>query len=424
MGTHFGASAFQKFFRCLAVKRLPCYNRGQRCVVYAKEKKMQLVVEGKIRSLHFAGQPANLPVYDFEGFEVNDAKSAGLVHLSGETYLAYSKWSSPKRTRTYPFARIYDTYSYGGKIVTIIPVFKDEGAGERENDTNLDRVNYITYSWMNLSNIYIILAWYVDAQRKDRSRITKQVLDNEYIRDKMRAIAEYKIDAHHWNQEHFCREFIPIYQRAMDAYKQLSEKLEVSMHSEESHRAFLESVRDVAEPHLLDVDRFRDLTLRRSQRSAQHESVTQHQMENLSLSGMKAIFHLTNYLGGIYHLTADEVYMLSDTEVVIRECKNTSRHFLPSINDIKDGLFKLLLFSRLEQVAVQGKPMSASVELRLTSGRIREALKLPVAEISLREYMQRWHIPVRTRSLMTWLNEESRRIGIPVIIEGLSTRYE
>ncbi len=187
----------------------------------------QLIVEGKIRSLHFSGQPAHLPVYEFDSFNINLAKSAGLVRLGAETCIAYSKWSSPKRTRTYPFARIYDTYSYGGKIVTVIPVLKDEGGGERENDTNLDRVNYITYSWMNLTNIYIILAWYANAEKKSESRITNQRLDNDYIRSQMRRIAEYKFDAHHWNQEHFHRDFIPIYQRAIETYKQLSPKLSV-----------------------------------------------------------------------------------------------------------------------------------------------------------------------------------------------------
>lgn len=382
---------------------------------------VQLIVEGKIRSLHFSGQPANLPVYEFDSFDINLAKSAGLVRLGAETCIAYSKWSSPKRTRTYPFARIYDTYSYGGKIVTVIPVLKDEGGGERENDTNLDRVNYITYSWMNLTNIYIILAWYANAEKKSESRITNQRLDNDYIRSQMRRIAEYKFDAHHWNQEHFRRDFIPIYQRAIETYKQLSWKLSVSMHPEETHRTFLESVKDAADPNLLDMERFRDLTLRRSHRSAQHETVTQHQRESLSGSGAKALFHLTNYLGGVYHLTADEVFIVNGNVLVIRECKNTSRDFLPAISDIKDGLFKLLLFSRMESVTVHGKPVSAVVKLRLTSKRLQGSLQLPAEEALLNEYAQRWNLPAKTYKLLAWLDEESRRVSVPVIIEGVAT---
>lgn len=385
------------------------------------ERREQLLVEGKIRSLHFSGQSACLPIYDFETFNINTARSAGLVRFGAEVCIAYSKWSSPKRTRTYPFARIYDTYSHGGKIVTVIPVVKDEGAGESQNDTNLDRINYITYSWMNLTNIYIILAWYKDARSKSGTRITHQCMDNDYIRTQMKRIIEYKLDAHHWNQEHFRRDFIPIYERAMEAYKQIAQRLGVSMHSEEAHHAFLDSVRSTKKPNLLDIDRFRNLTLPRSHLSAQHETVTQHEKEDLSGRGTKTLFHLQNYLGGVYYLTADEVYLVNNDTLVVRECKTTSRSFLPALSDIKDGLFKLLLFSHLENVRVGGRSVSTSVELRLTSNRLQEVLQLPAKASVVNEYADKWNIPSRTRSILHWLNEESERINVPVVMEGAGT---
>lgn len=386
------------------------------------EQQAQLLVEGKIRSLHFSGQSARLPLYDFETFNINTARSAGLVRFGTEVCIAYSKWSSPKRTRTYPFARIYDTYSHGGKIVTIIPVVKDEGAGKSQNDTNLDRINYITYSWMNLTNIYIILAWYKDASKKSENRITHQRMDNDYIRTQMERIIEYKLDAHHWNQEHFQRDFIPVYEQAMEAYKQIAQKLKVAMHSEESHRAFLASVKSAETPDLLDINRFRDLTLRRSHLSAQHETVTQHEREDLSGRGKKALFHLQNYLGGVYYLTADEVYLVNNDTLIIRECKTTSQSFLPAISDIKDGLFKLILFSHLENVSVGGRPVSTSVELRLTSNRLQEILRLPAEASVIQEYAGKWKVPPRTRSILHWLNEESRRMNVPIVIEGAGTQ--
>lgn len=193
------------------------------------------------------------------------------------------------------------------------------------------------------------------------------------------------------------------------------------MHPEETHRTFLESVKDAADPNLVDMERFRDVTLRRSHRSAQHETVPQHQRESLSGSGAKALFHLTNYLGGVYHLTADEVFIVNGNVLVIRECKDTSRDFLPAISDIKDGLFKLLLFSRMESVTVYGKTLSTVVELRLTSKRLQGNLQLPTEEALLNEYAQRWNLPAKTRKLLIWLKAESRRVSIPVIIEGVAT---
>ena len=41
--------------------------------------------------------------------------------------IAVSRWISPKRTRSYPYERVYDTLAFDGKKVTIIPVVKDEG---------------------------------------------------------------------------------------------------------------------------------------------------------------------------------------------------------------------------------------------------------------------------------------------------------
>ena len=70
-----------------------------------------------------------LTEYDIAQFDVNTTKSSGLINIgtSGNN-LAFSKWVSPKRTRTYPFPRIYDTLGLSTKKVTIIPVIKDEGA--------------------------------------------------------------------------------------------------------------------------------------------------------------------------------------------------------------------------------------------------------------------------------------------------------
>jgi hypothetical protein len=46
--------------------------------------------------------------YAIEDFEINRVSPSGIVELS-EGEIAYSKWVSPKRTRSYPFARIYNT---------------------------------------------------------------------------------------------------------------------------------------------------------------------------------------------------------------------------------------------------------------------------------------------------------------------------
>ncbi|MFM7370506.1 MAG: hypothetical protein ACKO2Z_22505, partial [Sphaerospermopsis kisseleviana] len=92
-----------------------------------------------------------------DNFDVNKASAYGLIK-SPITEIAYSKWVSPKRTRSYPFARMYNTYN-SSKIITIIPLIKDEG-----KDGDRDLIQYSTISWMNLLNIYIVLAYYEKAE--------------------------------------------------------------------------------------------------------------------------------------------------------------------------------------------------------------------------------------------------------------------
>ena len=137
-----------------------------------------LFLKGFIRDVTYTPHlnPEKFEAYDITQFDVNQAQAYGLIDLgtSGNN-LAFSKWVSPKRTRSYPFARIYNTFHFNTKKVTIIPIIKDEGAGTQNND----RINFITFSWMNLLNIYIILAWYEDAERKPGTigRITNQIMN-------------------------------------------------------------------------------------------------------------------------------------------------------------------------------------------------------------------------------------------------------
>lgn len=66
-----------------------------------------------------------------KNFDINEMPSACLLINNKHTF-AISKWVSPKRTRSYPFERVYNTLHISKKI-TVIPVVKDEGAkGDRD----------------------------------------------------------------------------------------------------------------------------------------------------------------------------------------------------------------------------------------------------------------------------------------------------
>ncbi len=332
-----------------------------------------LFLKGFIRDATYTPylNPGRFEAYDIPQFDVNQTQAYGLINLgtSGNN-LAFSKWVSPKRTRSYPFARIYNTFHFNTKKVTIIPIIKDEGAGTQNND----RINFITFSWMNLLNIYIILAWYEDAEKKPGTtdRITNQIMNVRSVREKLLDVSRYQMTALHWNTTHFEKDFELIYLNAVDGYKKISQKRNVAIHSPKNHLQTLEKFK--LNGHF-SLSTFKEASLPGSYEAAHRESVTTHVLESLE-ENAKGVFGISNYLGGQYYLTADEVYWEND-QLVIQESKNSSKGKLPSEDDIKDGLFKLILFANMEEVAIDERTnIQFTTRLKLT-GNLIGSLLLP-----------------------------------------------
>ena len=84
------------------------------------------VINGKIKGIQYEIVLAdNLEHIDIENFNINKMPSCCLLK-DGQYSFAISKWVSPKRTRSYPFERVYNTLNTSKKI-TVIPIVKDEG---------------------------------------------------------------------------------------------------------------------------------------------------------------------------------------------------------------------------------------------------------------------------------------------------------
>ncbi len=369
-------------------------------------------LEGRVSTLTFGGQCALLKTVQFSDLDINTAPVSCLVEMPDGSRIAVSKWKTPKRTRTYPFARIYDTYSHNGKIVTVIPILKDEGS-----DTNNDRVNYITLSWMNLMNIYIVLAWYENATKKSNTRIDNQRLNSPHVSQKLQEISQYRLDAHHWNKQHFETEFVSIYEKAVASYAEIAQKLGVSLHSPETQLKFLKKVRSQTDPSRLDLEKFMEVSLKGSAGAAQRETQTSHRYEQLAAETEKVLICLRNNLGGTYYLTVDEL-IVEGSSVILQESKNSTRTGeLPSEDDIKDGLFKLLLYKHIHSLKLNGQSVSHSVRLRIT-GNFYGRLNLPSADKEMRAFLARNSFSERASEMLEWLNRESACVGIPVLIEG------
>jgi hypothetical protein len=156
--------------------------------------------------------------------------------------------------------------------------------------------------------------------------------------------------------------------------------------------------------------------LTRSKGAAQRETVVQHLLEFLQ-DGDKAYISLTNYLGGEYHLTVDEVFA-EGTKLVIQESKNTTRAKFPGPNDIKDGLLKLILYSNIDELYADGTQVDFTTQLKLT-GNIAGTLHLPATAEAVMDF-NRLNQFTRSRcAIMERLNEEAHQNrNLSILITG------
>ncbi len=372
-----------------------------------------LSFRGFIRDINYTPYlNPQLQSYSLDQFNINSSGSFGIITLSSlENNIAFSKWISPKRTRSYPLARIYNIYYLNSKKVTVIPIIKDEGMGTGNND----RINSITFSWMNLLNVYIILGWYEDADvvPGTADRITNQKLNADYIKNKIFEISSYQMTALHWNTTHFQRDFSTVYLNAVNSYEIISRNKRVNLHSKIKHLEVLERFKSNGE---FNIETFKRATLPYSFAAANREIFTRHIFEHLE-DGSKGIFSISNYLGGEYYLTADEIYE-ENNRVIIQESKNSSRGKLPAKDDIKDGLFKLILFANLETLFLADVQVEFVARLKIT-GNIEGSLYLPSAETHVNSFCRLNKFNQRQQRLIELLNKEaSNNSRLSILITG------
>ena len=348
---------------------------------------------------------------DLESFNVNKSRAYGVIRTDN-VEVAYSKWVSPKRTRSYPFARIYNTYN-SSKVLTIIPIIKDEG-----KDGDLDKLQYSTISWMNLLNTYIVLGYYENAQKSYKKgqaakhKLTNQQFNNEFVKSQIREIVEYKQSALHWNKNLFEERFVSIFRQALDAYQAISNRAGMQIHSQTRLETYLQQV-------IADFEEFKNISLKGSQGASRREAMTSHELEHL-VDGMKATFCIENYLGGTYYLTPDEI--LSESErYIIQESKNSRSKALPGLSDIQDGLFKLVLYSNIDSLQLNGQQVLFSTRLKLTGKGIRDRIVLPSSVEEMERFIEMNSTvfsnkeQTRVRKLLT---ETQRNSNMEVEIKG------
>jgi hypothetical protein len=367
-----------------------------------------LTFDGFVSNVQYTACLAEkLPEYDFCDFDINKARPCGKI-IVPDGSVAYSKWVSPKRTRSYPFARLYDILN-APKRITVIPVLKDEGI-----DGDLDRIQFSTISWMNLFDIYIVLAYYESAVRNSRAgqskrnKISKQSFSPDFVERQILDILKYKNSALHWNFNLLETSFVDIYRKALDSYQVISRQTGIKMHDRKAQEKYLEKVK-------ANFDDFKNLSLSGSKNASIREAAVVHHNEHLS-DGSKVRLNIRNYLGGVYYLTADEVIKEGD-RYVIQESKNSTKGSLPSLDDIKDGLFKIALFSNIDALLLEGQKVDFTVRLKLTGKDIYGTLFMPCSSCELDRFITENRLNERRAKVIRGLYDEclyNKRIQIHI----------
>lgn len=298
-----------------------------------------------------------------------------ILSLNDNNKIAVSWWVSAKRTRSYPYARVYNTLSFTGKRITIIPFYKDEG---KEGDR--DFLQWDTVSLMSLLGVYVIIAYYVDAEKSNhyKNKITKQRFDYVYLGEKINGIASYQSDALHWNLEQV-GEINRLGPLAIQHYEKISKRLGIEMHSVSSATRRIEKL-------IESKNAFMNLSRNLAHQAQLRESVTLQPKEKLS--GEKGLITIKNYLGGYYFFTVDEMRIEKDN-IYLVEAKHSKSGSLPSEDDIKDGLIKMILFTNVTEVKAKEIGYQPNAILKLTTGDGVDLNELNIRQKELYELLRK-----------------------------------
>jgi VWFA-related protein len=343
----------------------------------------------------------NLRESKLENFDIN--KSSGAFILSnGTEKIAVSRWISPKRTRSYPYERVYDTLAFP-KRVTIIPVVKDEGLGGER-----DFLQWDTISLLSLLDVHVVLAYYNEATKnlKRNDQITGQKFDNNYISARLNEVFDFKGTAREWNERE-AKELKSVFEKAKLAYRSISKSTKTYLHDETA----LDQLIKLAE----NANSFAQFSRNKSQRGQSRELQSIQPKEALS-TDTKGGVTITNLGGGKYYFTCDETRVEGKTLFLI-EAKHSQRAILPGETDIKDGLLKMMVYTNLKNVRVGKNPVTGKAVLRLTSSKLVGSVNSASNDDEAIKFFQTNSLNVSQINLIKKLFREARENNFEIKVE-------
>ncbi len=337
-----------------------------------------------------------------ENFDINKATGAFILN-NGQEKIAVSRWISPKRTRSYPYERVYDTLAFAGRKVTIIPVVKDEGLGGER-----DFLQWDTVSLLSLLDVQVVLAYYDSAEKntKRADQITAQKFDKNYITARLNEVFNFKGTAREWNERE-TKQLKNVFEKAKLAYAEISKNTKTYLHDD---TALIEIIKYAETPQ-----KFIEFSRQKSQNAQRREFQTLQPKEALS-SDTKGKVTITNALFGKYFFTVDETRIEPKTVYLI-EAKHSVRSKFPSRNDIKDGLVKMMIYTNLRNVKVGAKPLDYKVQIRLTSSKLAGSITSGMSDEILIKFCSDNLIDFANKEFLKKLFQEARENKFTIILE-------
>ncbi|MBL7999292.1 MAG: hypothetical protein JNL32_11720, partial [Candidatus Kapabacteria bacterium] len=149
------------------------------------------------------------------------------------------------------------------------------------------------------------------------------------------------------------------------AYSAIEKNTGVKLHSESGLEKFQQKISS-------DIDSFMTFSREKSGNAQLREYVTLQPKEYLATQS-KAMITITNYLGGQYFFTVDEIQQIESTLLLI-ETKHSRNALLPAKDDIKDGLLKMILYCNLSGIMMDEALVEHQPVLQLTSDKLRGSI--------------------------------------------------
>lgn len=355
-------------------------------------------ITGTINSITYSVQCAEkLRTIAFDTFDINTSPPACVV-TSGGTGLALSKWVSPKRTRSYPYERVYNTLQYPMRV-TVIPVLKDEGArGER------DFLQWDTVMLMSLLDVHVILGYYNQATARG-NKVSNFMFDAVHVGKQLKELLSSKPQAREWNIAQLQQLQSGLLERVVEGYNTIAQQTGVAFHDNAGIEQFRRSMHD-------NLETFMEFSRKKSVQAQNREFNTIQPKEALS-SATKAKVTIHDAWGGLYYFTVDEVAIENNTLYMIED-KHTVHGVIPNISDIKDGLLKMIFYRNMTGVAADGIPMNHIPTVALTSRRLVTSITTADNSANIVQFVAKNNLKPAQQQLIEHLFKEAQTNGIEI----------